>query len=349
MVSGVISGMLGALSQDVAIDLGTSETRVAVKGRGVVLAEPSMVAVRGAARGGQRGGRQVIAVGGDARRMLGRTPVDIEVIRPIRDGVISDFEVTEAMLREFVLLSTGGLLVGPRAVMCVPLGTTDVERRALRECAEAAGVREVVMLEQPIAAALGAGLDVTAPQGCMVVDIGGGTTQVAVLALAGTVRSRSVRVGGDQMDEAIVRQLRAERELLIGPVTAEHLKLTLGSATPPQGGAYLDVRGRDLASGYPRAHRVSAAEVHRALAGPVALIVEAVLATLDRTPPELSADITDTGVVLTGGGAQLPGLDRVLRDACGVPVVVASEPADATVLGAARAMAHEELLRAIGS
>ncbi|MCB9745237.1 MAG: rod shape-determining protein [Alphaproteobacteria bacterium] len=347
MVSGVLSGVLGALSQDVAVDLGSATTRIALKGKGVVCREPSAVAVRSLKHRGERGGRRILEVGEGARVMLGRTPRDIEVVRPIRDSVIADFEVTEAMLRELMLRSLSGQILGPRVTVCIPHGTSEVERRAMRECAEAAGARGVLLLDQPLAAALGAGLDVTAPQGCMVVDVGAGTTEVAVIALSGVVQARTVRVGGDQLDEAIVHHLREARGLLIGPLAAEELKLELGSAVPPRESKVAVVRGREISSGYPRARRVSAAEVHEALTPNVRMIVDTVLATLHKTPPELAADITDTGLLLTGAGAQLAGLEQALREACGVPVVVADAPADAVVRGAERALGDAVLLDAL--
>lgn len=335
MVSGMLSGVLDVLSQDIAIDLGTSTTRIARRGRGVVLHEPSAVALHRDSQGQKR----MIAVGSEARRMLGRTPSDIEVVRPVREGVIADFEVAEAMLRAFIAEASSGQLVRPKALLCIPAGTTEVERRALRECAESAGAREVSLTEQPLAGAIGAGLDVREAQGNLLVDLGGGITTVAVIALGDVVSSRMLRVGGDELDEAIVRYLRAQRGLLIGPGTAEELKRKVGAAEPGlrtgEGRApSAEVRGRDLSSGWPRAIEINSDELAEAMAQPLRQIREAVLGALERTPPELAGDIAERGVVLIGGGALMPGMDRAISRALGVPVVAAERPLHAVVEGA---------------
>ena len=344
MFSSALNGVLGALARDIAIDLGTSATRIAVHGKGVVTDEPSVVALRAAGGGRDPAApRRILAVGSDALAMLGRCPEDVEVVRPIRDGVISDFQVTEMMLRELILRSTAGQILGPRALVCIPHGTTEVEKRALRECAEAAGAREVTLFDQPLAAALGAGLDIAEARGCMVVDIGGGTTEVAVIALGGIVHSRSVRVGGDAMDEAIIRYVRSTHDLLLGPVSAEQAKLELTDLRPRKEKAKLkkmELRGRDLRTGFPRALEMDAGQVRSALEAPVRLILETVVGALHRTPPELSSDIAETGVVLTGNGALLRGLDVALREVCGVPVILAEDPGTAVVRGAARVLAR---------
>lgn len=342
----LLSGVLGALSQDMAIDLGTSTTRVHVRKRGVVCAEPSMVALYR----DPRGERRVLAVGDEARAMWGRTPGDIEVVRPLREGVIADFEVTEALLRLLMHQCMGpNHVVGPRAVVTLPYGTTEVERRAMRECAEAAGAREVHLVEEVLAAAIGAGLDVTEPSGNMVVDIGGGTTEVAVVSLGGIVYSRSLKVGGEQMDEALAGHLEQVRGLRVGPSTAESLKHALGSAHERvrMNELTAEVRGCDVVTGFPRAVSVHADEVRQALAGVVHLIVETLLAALDKTPPELAADIVDKGIVLAGGGAGLRGLDRALGEATGLPVVVADDPAGAVARGAGEALEAVEFLQSV--
>ncbi|MED5372566.1 MAG: rod shape-determining protein [Myxococcota bacterium] len=346
MPSRILDGVLGALSQDMAIDLGTANTLLHVRGRGVVCREPSVVALHT----DHRGQKSVLAAGMEAREMLGRAPSDIRVVRPLRDGVISDFEVTEAMLRLFMHRSMGpNHIVRPRTVVCIPYGTTEVEKRAMRECAEAAGAREVHLVEEPLAAAIGAGLDITEPSGNMVVDVGGGTTEVAVVSLGGIVYSRSVRVGGDQMDAAIIEYLKDSRGLLVGPVTAEEIKIKLGNAaaTRRDPKLSLEVRGRDLVTGWPRAVRLSSDEVREALAGTVQLLVDTLLAALDKTPPELASDIVDKGIVLTGGAAQLKRMDLAMRQATGLPVIIADDPGAAVVAGAARALGHIDFLRAV--
>lgn len=337
------NAVMGAMSPDMAIDLGTAYTFIHVRGRGVVCREPSAIAIHE----DRRGNRRVLAVGQAAAAMLGRTPADISVLRPLKDGAITDFEVTEALLRHLMLQVQGRRLwVGPRVAVCIPFGTTDVERRAVRESAEASGAREVHLVEQPLAAAVGAGLPVQEAQGSMVVDVGAGTTDIAVLSLGGIVYSRSLKVGGEALDQAIVQYLRDEHQLLIGPVTAERVKIELGGAVVDDPDRTVAVKGRDLRRGLPRALEVTAAEIGRALAEPVQLIVEAVHSSLEHTPPDLAADVAETGIVLTGGGSQLRGLDRLLSDATNLPVVVSEEPEAAVVVGAGLILLDDELLRA---
>ena len=327
--------LLGLFSQELAVDLGTSNTLVYVRGRGVVLREPSIIAVQE----DRHGARQVLAVGMAARAMLGRTPADIQSIRPIRDGVIADFEATEAMLRNFLARAMGrGNWVGPRVVMSIPYGTTEVERRAVRECGEAAGARDIRLIEVPIAAALGADLNVSEPHGNMVVDLGGGTTEVAVLSMNGIVYSRSIRVGGDELDNAVVRYLEGQHRLLVGPRTAENAKICLGSALAGGEVVRLAVKGRDLESGYPRTVEVDSDEIRVALQPALKQITDAILGSLEKTPPELVSDIVDKGIVLTGGGALLRNIDDAIRQATGLPVVIAEEPLSTVVMGAGRAI-----------
>lgn len=320
---------MGAFSQDLAIDLGTSNTYIYAKGRGVVCREPSVVAVHQSARGE----RQVIAVGREAKAMLGRTPWDIQVVRPVRDGVIADFEITEAMLRYLLrgLASKGQMK--PRAIVSIPFGTSEVERRAMRECAEAAGLRQVQLIEEPLAAAIGVGMNIGQPRGNMLIDVGGGTTEVAVVSMSEIVYSRSIRVGGDQIDEAIVQYLKRSEGLLVGPRTAEEIKIRLGSAMREKRGETAWVKGRDLVSGYPRAVRIRSEQIEEAIAECVQLILETVLVTLEKTPPELASDIVDTGMVLTGGSAMLRNLDRALSRATGVPIVRAEDPMSTVARG----------------
>jgi rod shape-determining protein MreB len=338
----MFSRLLGAMSADMAIDLGTANTLVYVKGRGIVLAEPSVVAIADV-----RGKKQVLAVGEEAKQMLGRTPGNISAIRPMRDGVIADFEVAEEMIKHFIRkVHNRRSFASPIIIVCVPSGSTAVERRAIQESAESAGARRVLLIEEPMAAAIGAGLPVTEPSGSMIVDIGGGTTEVAVISLGGIVYSRSVRVGGDRMDEAIISYIRRQHNLLIGESSAERIKIGLGAARPAENGddgPWLEVKGRDLINGVPREVLVSQAQISESLAEPVFQIVEAVKMALENTPPELAADICDKGIVLTGGGALLNRLDQVLREATGLPVVVAEDALSCVVLGTGRAL--EELKR----
>ncbi len=336
--------LLGFMSADMAIDLGTANTLVYVKGRGIVLAEPSVVAIAEV-----RGKKQVLAVGEEAKLMLGRTPGNIQAIRPLRDGVIADFEVAEEMIKHFIRkVHNRRGFASPMIIVCVPSGSTAVERRAIQESAESAGARKVYLIEEPMAAAIGAGLPVTEPSGSMIVDIGGGTTEVAVISLGGIVYARSVRVGGDKMDEAIINYIRRSHNLLIGESSAERIKMEIGSAALPEDGGdgpLREVKGRDLMNGVPREVMVSQRQMAEALAEPVGQIVEAVKVALENTPPELSADIVDKGIMLTGGGALVYRLDQVLRDATGLPVIIAENPLQCVALGTGRALEEYKKLR----
>ena len=337
----MFSRLFGFLSADMAIDLGTANTLVYVKGRGIVLNEPSVVATVEV-----KGKRQVLAVGNEAKQMLGRTPGNIQAIRPLREGVIADFEVAEEMIKHFIRkVHNRRSFASPMIVVCVPSGSTAVERRAIQESAESAGARRVYLIEEPMAAAIGAGLPVTEPTGSMVVDIGGGTTEVAVLALGGIVYSRSVRVGGDKMDEAIIAYIRRNHNLLVGESSAERVKEEIGSACPPEDGdgPTMEIKGRDLMQGVPRELTISQRQVAESLAEPVGAIIETVKVALEHTAPELAADIVDKGIVLTGGGALLGNMDYVLRHATGLPVSLADDPLSCVVLGTGRAL--EEMKR----
>jgi rod shape-determining protein MreB len=334
----------GLFSNDLAIDLGTATTLTFVKGKGIVSNEPSVVAVQ---RNGN-GVKKVLAVGKEAKEMLGRTPGNIVAVRPMKDGVIADFEVTEAMLRYFITRAHNRrTLVRPRIIICVPSGITEVEKRAVRDSALAAGAREVYLIEEPMAAAIGAGLPITEPSGNMIVDIGGGTTEVAVISLAGIVMSKSIRVGGDKMDEAIVQHIKRKYNLLIGERTAEDIKKQIGSAYPLEEVMTVEVKGRDLVAGVPKTLTINSDEIRDALAEPVNAIVEAVRVVLERTPPELSADIVDRGIVLSGGGSQLKNLDVLLREETGLPVMVSENPQLAVVLGTGKALDELKLLKEV--
>ena len=340
-------GLFDFLSNDLAIDLGTANTLIYVKGKGIVAREPSVVAVQMDSRFGVK---KVLAVGTGAKRMLGRTPGDIVAIRPMKDGVIADFEVTENMLRYFIgLAQENRSLRKPRIVICVPFGITEVEKRAVRESAESAGAREVYLIEEPMAAAIGAGLPITEPSGNMIVDIGGGTTEVAVISLAGIVYSKSVRVGGDKMDEAIIQYIKRRYSLQIGERTAEQIKIELGNAWPDPGGEvhWMEVKGRDNVEGIPKTIRISDEEIREALSEPVSAIVDAVKSTLERTPPELAADIVDKGIVLAGGGALLRNLDILLREESQLPVTIAEDPLTAVVRGSGKVLEEIDLLRRV--
>ncbi len=333
-------------SRDLAIDLGTANTLIFVKGAGIVSNEPSVVAVRQDARGGKK----VLAVGKQAKEMLGRTPGNIVAIRPMKDGVIADFEVTAAMLRHFIHTAHNRrALVKPRIIIGIPSGITEVERRAVREAAESAGAREVYLIEQPMAAAIGAGLPITEPAGNMIVDIGGGTSDVAVISLAGIVYSRSVRIGGDKMDEAIIQHIKRKYNLLIGERTSELIKMSIGTAYPTDEPMTMEVKGRDLVNGVPRTYTISSDEIRDALSEPIKGIVEAVRVTLERTPPELAGDIADRGIVLAGGGALLKNLDLLLREETGLPVFLAEDPLSSVVMGAGKALEELDILRQVTS
>jgi rod shape-determining protein MreB len=334
----------GMFSNDLAIDLGTASILTFVKGKGVVSNEPSVVAVQRASNGVKK----VLAVGKEAKEMLGRTPGNIVAVRPMKDGVIADFEVTEAMLRYFITRAHNRrTLVRPRIIICVPSGITEVEKRAVRDSALAAGAREVYLIEEPMAAAIGAGLPITEPSGNMIVDIGGGTTEVAVISLAGIVMSKSIRVGGDKMDEAIVQHIKRKYNLLIGERSAEDIKKQIGSAYVTEDMLTVEVKGRDLVAGVPKTLTINSDEIREALAEPVNAIVEAVRVVLERTPPELSADIVDRGIVLSGGGSQLRNLDVLLREETGLPVMVSENPQLAVVLGTGKALDELKLLKEV--
>ena len=337
----MFSRLFGFLSADMAIDLGTANTLVYVKGRGIVLNEPSVVAIAEF-----KGKQQVLAVGEEAKQMLGRTPGNIRAIRPLRDGVIADFEVAEEMIKYFIRkVHNRRSFASPLVIICVPSGSTAVERRAIQESAESAGARRVLLIEEPMAAAIGAGLPVTEPTGSMVVDIGGGTTEVAVLSLGGIVYSRSVRVGGDKMDEAIIAYIRRNHNLLVGEASAARVKEEIGSACPPEDGdgRTMEIKGRDLMNGVPKELIISERQVAESLTEPVGAIIETVKVALEHTAPELAADIVDKGIVLTGGGALLGNMDFVLRHATGLPVTLADDPMTCVVLGTGRAL--EEMRR----
>jgi rod shape-determining protein MreB len=339
----MFSRLFGFLSADMAIDLGTANTLVYVKGRGIVLNEPSVVAIAEV-----KGKTKVLAVGEEAKQMLGRTPGNIRAIRPLRDGVIADFEVAEEMIKYFIRkVHNRRSFASPMVVVCVPSGSTAVERRAIQESAESAGARKVYLIEEPMAAAIGAGLPVTEPTGSMVVDIGGGTTEVAVLSLGGIVYSRSVRVGGDKMDEAIIAYIRRNHNLLIGEGSAARIKEEIGSAwTPDEGdGNTMEVKGRDLMNGVPKELIISERQISESLAEPVGAIIEAVKVALEHTAPELAADIVDKGIVLTGGGALLGNIDFLLRHSTGLPVSIADDPLSCVVLGTGRALEEMKRLR----
>jgi rod shape-determining protein MreB len=340
----IFDWLYGLFSNDLAIDLGTATTLIYVKGKGIVSCEPSVVAVQR----DNRGGKKVLAVGREAKEMLGRTPGNIQAVRPLRDGVIADFEITEAMLRYFIARAHNRrTLVKPRIIICVPFGITEVEKRAVKESAEGAGAREVYLIEEPMAAAIGAGLPITEPSGNMVVDIGGGTTEVAVISLAGIVYSQSVRVGGDKMDESIMAYMKRKYNMAIGEQTAERIKITIGNAYPLEQQITMEVKGRDMVAGIPKTVVVNSDEIRESLAEPTNAIVDAVLVALERTPPELAADIVDKGIVLTGGGALLKNLDVLLREETGLPVMVCDDPISAVVLGSGKALDHLELLKEV--
>ncbi len=325
-----MSNALAFLGRDMAVDLGTANTLIYVRGRGIVLNEPSVVALNVAAG-------QVVAVGADAKRMIGRTPGNIVAVRPMRDGVIADFDVTERMLRYFIeKVHRRRHLVRPRVLVAVPSGLTGVEQSAVKEAAHQAGARRVYVFEEPMAAAIGAGLPVSEPTGNMVVDIGGGTTEVAVISLGGIVTAESLRVGGDEFDQAIIAFAKKEHSLLLGERTAEEVKMSIGSAHPSADDRQAEVRGRDLVSGLPKTIVISAGQVRRALQEPIGMIVDAVRATLDRCPPELAGDVMDRGIALTGGGALLRGMDDRLREETGLPVHLADSPLESVVLGTGR-------------
>lgn len=338
-----LGSILGRFSSDLAIDLGTANTLVYVKGKGIVLREPSVVAVRKDAKA-----NRVLAVGRDAKNMLGRTPGNIVAIRPMKDGVIADFEVTEAMLRYFIRkIHDRRTLIRPRINISVPSGITQVEKRAVRESAESAGAREVYLIEEPMAAAIGAGLPITEPIANMIVDMGGGTTEVAVISLAGIVYSKSVRVAGDKMDSAILQYIKRKFNLLIGEHSAEKIKIELGDVIPEEPYPEMEIKGRDLVSGVPKTITINSSEVRSAITEQIDTIVDTVKSVLEQTPPELAADIVDKGIVLTGGVALLKNLDKLLREETNLPIIIADDPLSSVVLGAGMSLDNLDILKEV--
>lgn len=340
------SSLFRFFSNDLAIDLGTANTLIYLKGEGIVCNEPSVVALE---QEGVNGRKKVVAVGAEAKSMLGRTPDSISAIRPMQEGVIADFEVAEELLRRLIKKVTNrrSWLSRPRIIICVPHGITEVEKRAVRESAESAGAREVYLIEEPMAAAIGAGLPVTEACGSMVLDIGGGTTEIAIISLKGIVFSRSVRVGGDKMDEAIQNFVKRKYNVLIGETTAEQIKISVGSALPTGESLSMEIRGRDLVHGVPKAVNVTEEEIREALAEPIHQIIDVVKIALEKAPPELSSDIVDRGITMTGGGALLRNLDRLISQETGLPVVLVDDPLAAVVTGSGAVLDHLALLRDI--
>lgn len=335
----IFNYILGLFSNDMGIDLGTATTLVFVKGAGIVLWEPSVVAI-------QKGTSRVIEVGEEAKRMLGRTPGSIVAIRPMKDGVIADFEIAETMLRKFIQkVHNRRVLVRPRMVIAIPSGITEVEKRAVKDSAEHAGAREVFLIEEPIAAAIGVGLPIQEPAGNMIIDIGGGTTEMAVISLAGIVYAKSIRIAGDEMDAAIIEHLKKAYNLMIGERTAEDIKIKIGSAYPLTEEMTLEVRGRDLVGGLPKGITINSEEIREALSIPISAIVEAAKITLERTPPELSADLIERGIVLAGGGSLLRGLDKLISEATGLPVHVADDPITSVAMGTGKVLNEIQYLK----
>ena len=336
-----INHILGRFSNDMGIDLGTATTLVYAKGQGIVLCEPSVVAI-------QKGTHNVLAVGEEAKRMLGRTPGNIIAIRPMKDGVIADFEITEDMLRYFIKkVHNRKVFVRPRMVIAIPSGITEVEKRAVKDSAEHAGAREVYLVEEPIAAAIGVGLPIQEPSGNMIIDIGGGTTEIAVISLAGIVFSRSIRIGGDELDDAIIEHLKKTYNLMIGERTAEDIKIKIGSAYPLEEELTMEVRGRDLVAGLPKTITISSEEVREAVAGTISAILEATRMTLERTPPELSSDLIERGIILAGGGALLRGMDKLISEETGLPVHVAEDPMTAVAIGTGKVLSEIKYLKKV--
>lgn len=338
----MLNKILSMFSLDMAIDLGTANTLVYVPGRGVVLDEPSVVAIRR-----DNGVNKVLFVGAEAKRMVGRTPADIVAIRPLRDGVIADFEVAEEMIKYFIRkVHNRRVFISPRIVICVPYGSTAVERRAIREAALTAGASQVWLVEEPMAAAIGAGLPVTEATGSMIVDIGGGTTEVAIISLGGIVYSTSIRVGGDKLDEAVGNYIRRTHNLMIGEASAEEIKIKIGRAFPPEDGkgVEMEIKGRDLVNGVPRYMKVTQSEIAEAMSEPINQIIEGIKMSLERTPPELAADIVDRGIVMTGGGANLVGLDELLRRSTNLPVSIAEDPLTAVAVGSGKILEEIDVL-----
>lgn len=336
-----VNYILGLFSNDMGIDLGTATTLVYVKGEGVVLCEPSVVAI-------ERGTSHVLAVGEEAKRMLGRTPGNIVAIRPMKDGVIADFEITEAMLRYFIKkVHHRRVLVRPRIVIAIPSGITEVEKRAVKDSAERAGAREVFLIEEPIAAAIGVGLPIQEPIGNMIIDIGGGTTEIAVISLAGVVFSKSIRIGGDEMDEAVIEYLKKTYNLMVGERTAEDIKIKIGSAYPLEEEMSLEVKGRDLVAGLPKTVTITSEEVREALQGPLRAILETTKISLERTPPELAADLIEHGIVMAGGGSLLRGMDKIISEETGLPVHIADDPLTAVACGTGKVLDEIKYLKKV--
>lgn len=332
-------GLLSLFTKDLGIDLGTANTLVFVKGKGIVMREPSVVAI-------QAHTKEVLAVGEEAKRMIGRTPGHIIAVRPLKDGVIADFDVTQTMLKFFIKKANARhSFVQPRVVVCIPSGVTEVEKRAVEEASEHAGARDAYLIEEPMAAAIGAGLPVQEPTGSMVVDIGGGTTEVAIISLGGIVTSRSIRIGGDELDQSIVHYIKKEYNLMIGERTAEDVKIKIGSADVKSKEQKLQVRGRDLISGLPKTIEVTSSEINSAMEEPISNIIDAIKYTLEKTPPELASDIMELGIMLTGGGALLDGIDRVVKRETGMPVNIAENPLDCVALGTGKALESIDLLK----
>ena len=336
-----VNFVLGLFSNDMGIDLGTATTLVFVKGEGVVLCEPSVVAI-------ERGTSHVLAVGEEAKRMLGRTPGNIIAIRPMKDGVISDFEITEAMLRYFIKkVHHRRVLVRPRIVIAIPSGITEVEKRAVKDSAERAGAREVFLIEEPIAAAIGVGLPIQEPVGNMIIDVGGGTTEIAVISLSGTVFSKSIRIGGDEMNEAIIEYLKKTYNLLVGERTSEEIKIKIGSAYPMEEEMSMEVKGRDLVAGLPKIVTITSEEVRESLQEPLRAILEVTKMSLERTPPELAADLIERGIVMAGGGSLLRGLDKLISEETGLPVHISDDPVTAVANGTGRVLSEIQYLKKV--
>ncbi|MDR7870278.1 MAG: rod shape-determining protein [Tissierellaceae bacterium] len=332
-------GLLNIFNKDMGIDLGTANTLVYIKGRGVVAREPSVVAI-------QTNTKQVLAVGEEAKKMIGRTPGNIVAIRPLKDGVIADFDVTQNMLKYFIRKAyKRRSILQPRVVICVPSGVTEVEKRAVEEAAIHAGARDAYLIEEPMAAAIGAGLPVQEATGSLIVDIGGGTTEVAVISLGGIVTSKSIRVGGDEFDEAIVNYIKKEYSLMIGERTAEDIKISIGTADKDSEVVKMDIRGRDLITGLPKTLEISSKEIYQAMKEPVSNIIDSIKSTLEKTPPELAADIMEQGIMLTGGGAQLDGLDRIIINETAMPVIIAENPLDCVAIGTGKALDSIDILK----
>lgn len=324
---------LFGFSKDMGIDLGTANTLIYIKGKGIILREPSVVAIR------NDNTQQVLAVGYEAKEMIGRTPGNIVAIRPLKDGVIADFDITQGMLKQFLKkVTNNSSFVRPRIVVCFPSGVTEVEKRAIEEATKQAGAREVFLMEEPMAAAIGAGLPVNEPTGSMVVDIGGGTTEVAIISLGGIVTSKSLRIAGDELDQSIVSYIKKEYNLMIGERTAEQIKMQIGSAYPEGEEITMDIKGRDLVTGLPKVLTISSKEIREALRDPISAVIDAIKSTLEKTPPELSADIMDKGIMLTGGGAMLHGLDLLISNETHMPVHIAENPLDCVAIGAGKAL-----------